>query len=145
MRFSHLAIQPSKKLTRLLVFMHLGAMLCIGLSTSPLWLQLLAYSINFYSAYINIKRHSLLQHPLAIREIWTNATGEWYLRAQNGKVYTVHLQGDTLLTSSLVILNFKRSDSRFGISVILFPDAVETTTFRRMRSYTKNNTTNIDI
>lgn len=112
-------------------------MLCIALSAAPLGLKCLACLLNSYGFINNIKRHAWLQHPAAIIEIWTNTLGEWHLRAQNGKVYTAQLQGSTLLTRFLVILNFKRIGSRFGVAVLLFPDATEMIIFRRLCAYLK--------
>lgn len=135
MQLLPISLRPSRNLICLLVFIHLGAILCVCLSAAPIWLKLPALFITGFSFLLTIKRYGLLQHPSAIVALWTAATGEWYLRAQNGKVYSAHLQGSTLLTRSLVIMNFKRIDKWFGQTVILLPDTLEATTFRRLRAY----------
>lgn len=67
----------------------------------------------------------------AIQLVWDGEQQWWW--SQQGREQAVELQGDSYLTSRLVVLNFLFTESGHRRAVVLTPAALGEERFRRMR------------
>jgi len=80
-----------------------------------------------------IRRYVLLTDDNAIVKVWQDEVGEWFLLNKKGKELAGKLMGDSVVTQSLVILNFKIEGRFLKRHVVLFSDGVDEDSFRRLR------------
>lgn len=66
--------------------------------------------------------------------VWRNS-GDWRLVTHSGDVLEADLLPTTFVHPFLVVLNFRVSNRLRRLSVVLFPDAIATPQFRRLRAH----------
>jgi len=131
----HLSLKPSLQLTFILSFIHVGALLCLLLSSTPVWLKIIGTCTCLFSAYFTLQKYALLTHPQAIVQCSPLAAGLWLLTNRQGKVQTAHLSGQSWRSRYMVILHFKLAKRRQHASVILLNDSLDPTILRRLQVY----------
>jgi len=65
--------------------------------------------------------------------LWRNG-GDWRLVTHSGDVLEADLLPTTFVHPLLVVLNFRAANPLRRVSVVLLPDAIATTQFRRLRA-----------
>ncbi|MFO7592950.1 MAG: protein YgfX [Pseudomonadota bacterium] len=95
----------------------------------PLPLKM-ALMVSCFAAVSNVwsRRAELGGRPVSL--VW-DAEQRWWWR-QAGRTVPLALLGNSYLSSSLVVLNFRHTDSRRRYAVVLSPRAVGAETFRRL-------------
>ncbi|CAK0751466.1 toxin CptA [Gammaproteobacteria bacterium] len=134
-----LRIDPrsSMLLAWFLLIIHGSALALVPVLTLPIWTDMgiaLGVAINLA---VTLRTHALLQSGNAVvRLVWNNDE-RWILAYANGVVRHAELIPGSFVHPYLVILNFYISDASFFFrhhSVVLAVDAVDSTTFRRLRA-----------
>ncbi len=129
-----LELRPSSKLIGLLILIHFGAAICAGLSNCPFWIKItliIFCPISFFKVWFKY----LPPSTRAITYLWEDADGEWKLQNGRGEIKSASLKGSSLVTRFLIILNFKVADQRLIFPVVLFPDTLDVSDFRRLSVY----------
>ncbi len=140
MQLPQIRLFPSLYLAGFLIFIHLGAMLCL-LALPTVWtIKGGVLCLCVYSLAHCLNRHVLQRHPTVIIKLWPSEQGTWILQAKNGKVHIASLRGDSVITPAFVLLNFQQPRRHFlllknNLTVMLCADGVEAEAFRRLRVY----------
>ncbi len=123
-------LKPSYILALLLAAAHSGAIfliLALPISYQPiLVLLLLANMIH------SIMHHALRLFPASPSSLRIGEKScTLYLR--NGREIDFSFAGNTYVSPSLTVLNFREAGSHFIRSVVILPDCIERESFRRLR------------
>lgn len=133
----NLEIKPSKILFCLLVITH-GVMfiLTAQLQGVNAYIKVLLLSTIIIALVAEIRSHILRIHPLAIKNAWQLANGEWRLRLHNQEIIPVTLKSDLFLTTFFAILYFTHAENpKRRYNLILFKDALPEDVFRKAYVY----------
>lgn len=129
-------LHPSRYFMGLLLLIHIGAMLLVITLPLKWWAYLLIALILFVSLIYHIQKYIYYRYAKAIKILVANNGKIWTLIQRNGDASTAVLQGDSVITRHLLILNFKVSlakDRHIKRSVIVFNDALSAPVFRQLR------------
>ncbi len=129
-------LHPSRYFMGLLLLLHIGAMLLVITLPLKWWAYLLIALILFVSLIYQIQKHIYYRYAKSIKGLIANKGKNWTLIQRNQKSLTGILQGDSVITRHLLILNFKVSlekDHYVKRSVIIFNDALSVSAFRQLR------------
>ena len=129
-----MVLKPSYLLAVLLSLIHLGAVIIIIALSFPWFFILPLIILISISLVKNLYRYALRLSTNAIVEVWRKDNNEWILRTKQGEVIGAHLQENSYRSLYLVVLNFKRVDTDKKISVVILPDVLAKTAFRRLRA-----------
>ena len=128
---SPLVLQPktSRLLICLVMVAHVGAMLIVVLvnlywALKLVLLVVLAVSLVFFLRGKGLGNLSSLT--------WKDG-GEWVLELDGDKQYEMQLLPSSYVSPWLVVLNFRAAEEHKGKSVVLFRDALDPESFRRLR------------
>jgi hypothetical protein len=126
-------LKPSKICLKLLIVLSIlmisvitHLMADIPLSYKML-IGILIMLINVFFSY----QHLFLAPYAVIRCHKISEDNQWILHTHHGKEYAAKLEGNSLITSFLIILNFKRVDKKCT-SVLIFRDSLPPETFRAL-------------
>lgn len=108
-----------------LVFIHLGAIAC-------LWLLPIA-GIVVATFGITGSFFYQIRNAAAIIQLQTLSDGNWELTNRSGETIAARLLGDSLVTAYLVVLNFQSLSQKQRLSIVIFPDRLNPTDFRRLQ------------
>jgi hypothetical protein len=124
--------KPSKWLFRLLLAVHGLAFLAVCFSAINIAGKGIVFLALFISCYYLCWLKILQQRVGSIvRCVCVNE--QWVLLDCEGNEYQAELLGDSLVTTILIILNFRVVNSRRRKSLVLFWDSLDRDTFRRLR------------
>lgn len=129
-----LVLRPgfSGRLASVVVLAHGGAALCMLLVALPWWLKaglLVAVVVSAQHAY----SWHLLHRGKGLVEAWSWSDGRWEVRCFNEAVpLPATLAADSLVLAWLTVLVFRLDDGRVR-SLLLLPDNIDATVFRRLR------------
>lgn len=131
----NLVPRPSRRLIVLLTLLHIAALLVLPLLMAPLLLLLVIALFVIGSWLYSLKRHVFAS---GIREIVCDVEDQWVIVMNDGKQFSATLNGDTVVHPWLVILSLKPAT---GLSkrIVLLPDSLDKTTFRRLRVILKTH------
>lgn len=128
-------LHPSRYFMGLLLLIHIGAMLLVVTLPLKWWAYLLIALVLFASLIYQIQKHIYYRYAKSIKGLIVN-NKTWTLIQRNGNTLTGILQGDSVITRYLLILNFKVSlekDQYAKRSVVIFNDALSVPAFRQLR------------
>ena len=116
----------SKYFLSILIAMNGGAVVCLMLTTMPMWVKLLlSVSVAIYCFY-----HA--RNPIA--EFSQENSHQWRLVLKDGVSTIAVLEGNSLVTRYLMILNFRCRETHKKYSLCLFPDSFPSKDLQRLRS-----------
>lgn len=133
MMLSKLALKSSYVLLTALSIAHAGAIAILWWLPFAWWFVAVATMVCLVSFIYTLRLHALRNSNKAIVQVQTQADGKWLLQDKQGHTYTAELRGNSIRTTLLVLLNFVLPNSRTVLSVLILPDALDTTDFRRLR------------
>lgn len=134
----HFTLKPSRFFLSLFIAVHLFSVMCLLLTTISIQWKILAILFLVTHGFIMWQRKISLRDKNAIVTINYHRDGEWQLQNRRGVYANAILCGDSVVTRWLIILNFKVVATRKIVSVIIFPDSVDTDTLRRLRVFLRN-------
>lgn len=74
-----------------------------------------------------------------INKLWCpHESEDWQIQDKYGQVWTARLCDDSVCTLYFALLNFKSANRKRRHSVMIFPDSLNATSFRRLRVFLKN-------
>jgi hypothetical protein len=120
-------LHPSRQLAVFIVAVHLLAAMAVWFSALPWWASLPMTAIVLLHL-----RHSLQGFRSAGRELHCQE-GRWSLGDRSGE-QPLHPLGEWLVTSWLIVLQFKRADGS-RINLVLPPDSAPPDELRRLRVF----------
>jgi len=122
----------SLRLAVLLTLTHVGGIGLLIILPWQWWQIILMSSVLAIGLIYNIGRHVLLIHQRSITEVNWTSDGRWLLTTRSGDSFPARLSENSFLHPQLVVLNFNRGRWKRQ-SVILFRDALDQESFRRLR------------
>jgi toxin CptA len=128
-----LALRPSRILIALLALVHLGAVILLWLLPWPLAIRLAVISLLIANLLWVLRRLPGVRGPRNLQCAEWLGDGRWLLHGFGGESFEAELQADSFVHPVLVVLNFRLRGSRAGRSLVLFRDALERETLRRLR------------
>ncbi len=129
-------LQPSRYFMWLLLLIHMGTMLLIISLPLKWWAEVLIALVLLASLAYYIEKHVCHRLAKAIKSLTYLDKHVWCLTQRNGAKLNAILLGDSVVTSHLLILNFKiQLPSKIGgkRSVIVFNDSMNRIAFRQLR------------
>jgi hypothetical protein len=128
-----LQLRPSLYLLALLLFLHGGALAIIWYLSVPLLLAAIITVLCLFSLWQTLAIHVLRNSKKAITQLRKENDGQWELKTRSGKVFSARLRGDSICTTHCVLLNFRIAGKHLPLSVVIWRDAVDNESFRRLR------------
>jgi toxin CptA len=133
-RTVHAKLRPSRLLALLLLFVHGGALAVLAPLALPYWASLGMASAVVVSLAYTVNTHALLRSRRSIVQLVWSTEGDWTLLTLDGRSLKATLLPATYLHPRLVILNFRTEHRWNARTVVLLPDSLDASTFRRLRS-----------
>ena len=129
-------LYPSRYFMGMLLLLHVAAMTAILTLPLQWWAYLLISVVLMCSLYYYIRKYVYLTFKTSIKQFDHLGGNQWQLKQKNGDVLQATLEGDSVATSFLCVLNFKiRKESRFSRkrSIVIFKDSLGASLFRKVR------------
>ena len=130
-------LRPSRYFMSTLLFIHITILFVLMGFSFQWWAKSLFALIVLTSLVVSIRRYNGFYSKKLICHF--SKEGEyWYLHQHDGKVLRGTLLGHSVLTKYLLILNFSVKPpigEKQKRTIIIFSDAVDANTFRRLRRY----------
>jgi len=139
---THFDLRPSVYLTVMVAVSALGGLVCLSLSSAPLWLMASGFVLCVLTTWRTAVRHTLLYNRCAIVRCILEANNEWCLYRRDGKQQRVRLQGTSWRSRHLIVLNFylllpstgwRTYLSSHSTTVLICKDSLPPITFRRLQ------------
>lgn len=131
------AIQTSFLLNGALGLAYLGAFFWIGVFDIPYLIKLVIVTCILAGLVVHVRRHLFRTCKRAVVNLVWKAQGEWLLETSAGEIVTAKLLGSSFVTPWLIILNFKPKQGGRMWPVVIMPDNVDSTSFRRLSAKLK--------
>lgn len=128
-------LNPSHRLAAFFLLIYAGALLSLVLSNAPWWLKISAVFLVVFHGYYTIRKYALLMHPKAIVQCALVEDDLWLLIDRAGEEKRVRLLGDSWQSRYMLILNFRLTEKRKRISIVLISDMLDAAMMRRLRVY----------
>lgn len=126
------SLQTSLLLNGLLAIMYLGAMYWIWTLELALWLVLSMQCVVAAGFVAHLRQYLFRNSNKAVKEmVWLDGK-DWQLENSNGQLQQVSLLGNSVVSPWLIVLNFQPEQGGRKWPVVLMPDSVDSTTFRRL-------------
>lgn len=136
-------LTPSRLLLALMLFLHLGALSLLCMSSLPWYMALLLALLIVLNLLFVAQRTGWLSAaampfnltPGFISACWGDNDG-WLLRDAEGKEYAAELLPTSYVNRLLVVVNLRLAELpwyRRQVSLVFLPDNIEAETFRRLR------------
>jgi hypothetical protein len=131
---SHFSIKSSRILFMLLLLLHAGAIVIAWTLTMPIAVSIIITTGCLVSLWFNLHKHVFrTKDKQAIVKLWPEQDGKWQLQNVKGEIYSGELSGGSVKTNAFVLLNFKIPNKRFKLPVVIWRDALDADSFRRLR------------
>lgn len=127
-----LTIQTSKKLMLVLISLHLLACLSIVLASFYWQVKILLLISILLSLIYQLCQRVWRICPRSVIAIETLGNQDWLLSFANGDSHVAKLQGDSVCTTHIVILNFRLKRCNC-VSITLLTDSLPSTIFHNLR------------
>ena len=133
-----ITLKPNQRLGLFFILMYGSAMLLLLLGTIQGWLYgfcaLGLIVLCAWDAYETWRRYVTLVSPSSVVAIeWDRLTFRWWIKTAAQEYHEVTLSPHGVLTTALILLNFKTRQGKKRFVVILTPDAIEGDDFRRLQ------------
>jgi hypothetical protein len=111
---------------------YMGVILVITQLPLPIWSQWVLVGLLSLQTGQEVGTHILRNTPHAITHALWDAQGRWVLQFASGLRCIAELEGDSLVTLALLVLNFRLSSGR-RCSLILTTDNCDSESLRQLR------------
>lgn len=132
---NNLVLSPSRAVSAWLWLPHLAALTLLWSSSAPLWLKipisLAVLASGFYADLLHA-RLKLPRSPHSIR-VDARSPGLCRLQLQNRQELETHIQDDSIITASFVILRLRIPEARISRVILICRWNCEPNAFRRLR------------
>jgi hypothetical protein len=130
-----IVLRPSYYLLVFFVLIHIGAGVTLYLTILPSIVKIVELLVVLGHLAYTVAWHALHIAPTAISTMVCSVHDrKWILMDRRGNQVSTALMGDSIVTTVLIILNF-RALSGTKRSVVLCPDMMTSEAFRRLRAY----------
>ncbi|CAL7961724.1 toxin CptA [Gammaproteobacteria bacterium] len=131
---SKFQLQKSWTLCMLFLFMHMGAIFCIGFMPFVFWGKIAFVVCVLVHSIMVLRIYALRNSFRAIVELWQNGSGSWYLKNRSEDVEQVLLSKPLFISNYLIVLNFISAKKFLKIVVPIAKDAmVKEDDFRKLK------------
>jgi len=121
---SKFQLQKSQALCILFLFMHMGAIFCIGFMPFIFWGKIAFVLCVLVYLIIALRVYALRNSSRAIVELWQNGSNDWYLKNRSEDVEQVLLSKPLFVSNYLIVLNFISAKKFLKIVVPIAKDAM---------------------
>jgi len=104
---------------------------CVTVLPMPCWPPL--WVLLVLACHQALRRHARCSHPESVAGIEIDAAGQWRATLRNGKIVPLTLLGSSTVTPWLTVLNLRKAGRWRARHVVILPDAIDATDFRRLR------------
>ncbi len=125
--------KPVHWLGSMLWLMHGGAIISLCSLSLPCWLILPGLVLCVVSGIYHSRQHWLLLAKKSIRHLSLLDTNQWLLQQRDSQQYLAILQGDSIVSASFILLNFKIIGKRRCQSVMLTQQSLPAEQFRQLQ------------
>jgi len=126
-------IGPSCILASMLGLAHVAALVVALIVALPSWAKLLVGVVIAASCGWSIYRSALLRGSRAIVELEIGESGRAVIRMRNGAWHDAQVQGSSLVSPWLTVLNMLPDGGRQAQHVVILPDNVDPEAIRSLR------------
>lgn len=129
-----LTLNPSKAFLKLSIAVSILMMIAISYCGIDIPLKFkIVIGILIILINVGYSYWHLFYAPFSIKKCYkVDENNEWVLKTHQGEEHAAKLEGNSLITPFLIILNFKRTDKK-RISVLIFKDSLSKEIFRELR------------
>ena len=114
-----------------LLFMYLGAFFWLWAFDLSLLIKLIATAALIVGFVNHVRQHLLRINKRAVHNLVWQDQDQWQLENSSGEFVNAKLLGSSYVNPWLIVLNFKPKSGRM-LPVVIMPDSVDSTTFRRL-------------
>jgi len=127
----HLKLKPSLFLTLFAVLFYIAVMMCVFM-IHMLWeIESLFITLLIAHCIYILATYTLLLRAKSNVEVIQDDSGQWFLINKRGQIYKAAIRGDSVITRTILILNFT-VESHHGFSTLLIArDSLDYQSFRR--------------
>ncbi len=127
-----ISLKTSFILNGALLFMYLGAFYWLWRFDLNLLAKLIVVAA-LIAGFINHTRQYLLKtSKRAVTNLIWQEQNQWQLNTSTGETIMAKLVGSSFVNPWLIVLNFKPEQGGRMLPVVIMPDGVDSTTFRRL-------------
>jgi len=112
--------------------MYLGAFYWLWITTLPIWLDLPIEAAVLIGFIFHLRVYLFRNCAKAVTSMVWIEGNEWLLENCKGEEHPVTLLGNSVVSPWLIVLNFKPEKGGRKWPVVIMPDSVDSTTFRRL-------------
>ncbi len=128
-----LRLQPSQRLLRAALLLHVACLILLVLAEPPT-AALLALAAAVGASWLWVRRHPALGFgPRAIDRMRVHADGRWTLQLGRGEPFDADLLDDAIVRGPLLVLRFRADDGRIHARA-LGGDEASPEMLRRLRA-----------
>jgi len=125
-------LKTSFILNSTLLFMYLGAFYWLWAFDLNLFIKLALMSALIVSAVIHSRQYLFKNSKRAVTNLVWQEQNQWLVDTASGETINAELLGSSFVNPWLIVLNFKPEQGRRMLPVVIMPDGVDSTTFRRL-------------
>ena len=128
-------IRPSRYFAILLLLMFGGAVLVFNSLEIPWWLKLIVSIPLLLGLAGSLRRYALLLSTKSVHKISLMTDGDWCFENRQNRQFRGRLQGDSVVTSYVLILNLKCEKRPKRVSCVVFRDGLSPSEYRQLKVY----------
>ncbi len=127
-----IALRTSVLLNGALLVMYLGGFYWLWLFDLPLFVKVVVAAGMLAGLVLHLRRHLFRSCRRAVAHLVWKEGEEWLLETCKGEVVMAKLLNTSFVSPWLILLNFKPSTGGWTWPVLIMPDNVDSTSFRRL-------------
>lgn len=114
-----------------LLFMYFGAFFWLWVFDLSLLIKLIATAALIIGFTNHVRHHLLRNNRRSVQNLVWQDQDQWQLETSSGKLINAKLLGSSYVNPWLIVLNFRPESGRM-LPIVIMPDSVDSTTFRRL-------------
>ena len=132
-----LELHPSRYLLSLLLLIHAGAILLLLPLSIPWWVKLLGVILLLVNFCVSVRQYVARRSQQAIIKASVNEQGQWFVTLRQGNTHPAKLLPHSYCSQWCVILRLtvQLENKAKRRAIVIMPDSVSASVFRRLRSY----------
>ena len=127
-----ISLKTSFILNGALLLMHLGALYWLWSFELNLFIKLALVAIVIVSVITHSRQYLFKNSKRAVTNLVWQDQNQWQLDTATGEAVTAKLLGSSFVKPWLIVLNFMPEHGGRMLPVVIMPDSVDSTTFRRL-------------
>lgn len=125
-------LKTSFFLNSAILFMYLGAFYWLWAFDLNVWLKLIVLAALMIGLINHTGQYLFKKTKRAVTQLVWQDQDLWLLNTATGETIMAELSGSSFVNPWLIVLNFKPEQGGRMLSVVIMPDSVDSTTFRRL-------------